>query len=227
MPQETDDNLLSKYRTKMKKEIDIAEWNRAGHFKFFSQFSEPFHGVTVKINCSKAYDYAKQTGNSFFLVYLHRTLKAANSIAPFKYRIEEGKVFEYDEVHASPTIGRDNGTFGFSYIKYKTSFIEFRDAANKVIADVRKSTGLELPECGLNVLHCSSMPWLDFTSVSHARHFEFADSCPKISFGKMTGEGEKRTMPVSIHAHHALMDGYEVGLFVAEFQRLMSLEGEA
>jgi len=33
-------------------------------------------------------------------------------------------------------------------------------------------------------------------------------------------------MPVSIHVHHALMDGYEVGLFVEEFQRLMSIDGE-
>ncbi|MDP5061343.1 MAG: hypothetical protein NWP64_05440 [Maribacter sp.] len=33
-------------------------------------------------------------------------------------------------------------------------------------------------------------------------------------------------MPVSIHVHHALMDGYEVCLFVADFQRLMSQEGE-
>jgi chloramphenicol O-acetyltransferase type A len=210
----------------MKKELNIKEWNRAGHFKFFSQFTEPFHGVTVKVNCSKAYDFAKQSGNSFFLVYLHRTLKAANTITPFKYRIEDGKVFEYDYVHASPTIGRNDGTFGFSYIQYKESFNEFRDTANKVIEKVKVSTGLELPACGVNVLHCSSMPWLDFTSVSHARHFQFEDSCPKISFGKMTGEGQQRTMPISIHGHHALMDGYEVGLFVEEFQRLMAFNGD-
>jgi chloramphenicol O-acetyltransferase type A len=42
----------------------------------------------------------------------------------------------------------------------------------------------------------------------------------------MTGEGEQRTMPISIHAHHALMDGYEVGLFVEEFQRLMAFNGD-
>ena len=42
----------------------------------------------------------------------------------------------------------------------------------------------------------------------------------------MTGEGEYRSMPISIHVHHALMDGYEVGLFVEEFQKLMNLEGE-
>ncbi|WP_339655852.1 chloramphenicol acetyltransferase [uncultured Maribacter sp.] len=210
----------------MKKELNINEWKRAGHFNFFSQFDEPFHGVTVKVNCSKAYEFAKKTGNSFFLVYLHRTLKAANKIDPFKYRIEDGKVFEYEYVHASPTIGRNDGTFGFSYIEYKEDFKEFRDEAKSVIDEVRQSNGLVLPTCGDNVIHCSSMPWLDFTSVSHARHFKFEDSCPKISFGKMTGDGENRTMPVSIHVHHALMDGFEVGLFVEEFQILMSMDNE-
>lgn len=207
----------------MKKELNITEWNRADHFNFFSQFDEPFFGVTVKVNCSKAYEFAKKSGNSFFLVYLHRTLKAANKITPFKYRIEEGKVFEYDYVHSSPTIGRKNGTFGFSYIEYRDAFNDFKDAANIEIDRVEQSKGLVMPTCGINVIHCSSMPWLDFTSVSHARHFKFEDSCPKISFGKMTGENEHRTMPVSIHVHHALMDGYEVGLFVEELQRLMSM----
>tara|TARA_R110002167_G_scaffold324334_1_gene530383 strand:- start:148 stop:672 length:525 start_codon:yes stop_codon:yes gene_type:complete len=172
------------------------------------------------------YEFAKKTGNSIFLIYLHRTLKSVNKITPFKYRIEEGKVLEYDYVHSSPTIGRKDGTFGFSYIEYRDSFNDFKDAANVEINRVEQSKGLVLPKCGINVIQCSSMPWLDFTSVSHARHFKFEDSCPKISFGKMTGEGEDRTMPVSIHVHHALMDGYEVGLFVEEFQRLLSIDGE-
>jgi chloramphenicol O-acetyltransferase type A len=37
-------------------------------------------------------------------------------------------------------------------------------------------------------------------------HAAFPDSCPKISFGKMT-VSKKRTMPMSIHVHHGLMDG--------------------
>jgi hypothetical protein len=36
-----------------------------------------------------------------------------------------------------------------------------------------------------------------FMSNSHARSFSYKDSSPKISFGKMTVKGKKRTMPVS------------------------------
>jgi chloramphenicol O-acetyltransferase type A len=47
-----------------------------------------------------------------------------------------------------------------------------------------------------NVIHFSAIPWLDFTSLSHARSYTFPDSCPKISFGKMKiNENGKKPCP--------------------------------
>ena len=57
---------------------------------------------------------------------------------------------------------------------------------------------------------------------SHARSFTFPDSCPKISFGKMMIENGKKTMSMSVHVHHGLIDGYHVGQFVNLFQELMN-----
>jgi len=57
--------------------------------------------------------------------------------------------------------------------------------------------------------------------LSHARSFSFPDSIPKISFGKMTELDGVKTMPVSVHVHHGLMDGFHVGQFVDKFQQLM------
>ena len=62
------------------------------------------------------------------------------------------------------------------------------------------------------------LPWFDFTSISHARDFSQADSAPRITFGKITEAGGRCTMPVSIHAHHALADGLHVAQFVDKFQ---------
>jgi chloramphenicol O-acetyltransferase type A len=73
------------------------------------------------------------------------------------------------------------------------------------------------------VIHFSAIPWLDFTSLSHARSYTFPDSCPKISFGKMKiNENGKRTMPMSIHVHHGLVDGLHLGQFVDYFQEIMN-----
>jgi chloramphenicol O-acetyltransferase type A len=206
----------------MKTEIDIQNWVRKDHYEFFSKFDEPFFGITTKINCTKAYEVTRNNDMSFFLYYLHNSLVAANRITAFKYRINDGKVYEYDVINASPTINRANGTFGFSYIEYKSNFKEFTSLAKPIIKKAKNSSGLDPATSGENVIHFSSIPWIDFTSISHARNFSFQDSCPKITFGKMTEIQNQKFMPVSVHVHHALVDGFDVGQFFDEFQKLLN-----
>ncbi len=52
--------------------------------------------------------------------------------------------------------------------------------------------------------------------------FYFKDSAPKISFGKMTETNGEKSMPVSIHVHHALVDGVDVGRYIDCYQELMN-----
>ncbi len=206
----------------MKKRIDIANWSRKDHFDFFNKFEEAFFGVCVEIDCTKAYDYCKREGHGFFVYYLYQCLAATNAIESFRLRIEDDQVYCYEQVHASAVINRPNHTFGFSYINYHPIFETFKEIAKEEIVRVQNSSGLIAAGSGDNVIHISAMPWLKFTSVSHARSFSFKDSCPKISFGKMTDVNSMKIMPVSIHVNHALMDGYHVSLFVDEFQRRMN-----
>lgn len=206
----------------MKRILNIESWPRKDHFNFFKQFEEPFFGVCVPVNCSRAYADAKETGNSFFLTYLHKSLVAANRTEPFRYRIAGEQVIIYDTVDASATINRPDGTMGFSYMKYDEDFGTFKSTALAETVRVRNSSGLVPAISGENVIHFSSVPWINFTSLSHARSFSFNDSCPKISFGKMIDSAGEKTMPVSIHVHHALMDGFHVAQFIDEFQRLMN-----
>lgn len=206
----------------MKHKLNIDTWVRKEHFNFFKNFEEPFYGVVVNIDCTAAYRFAKNNGVSFFLYYLHKSLSAANNIEPFKYRIYGDDVFVYDQINAGPTIGRDNGTFGFSYMDFHRSFEDFETGAKKEIERVQSTTTLFAPKLDDDIIHFSSLPWINFTSLSHARSFSFPDSCPKISFGKMTENDGKLTMPVSVHVHHALIDGLHVGQFIDQFQELMN-----
>jgi chloramphenicol O-acetyltransferase type A len=205
----------------MKQKLNIDTWVRKEHFNFFKQFDEPFYGVTVNINCTIAYRFAKQNGISFFLYYLHKALAAAQQVESFKYRIEGDDVVIYDRIDAGSTIGRPDGTFGFGAITYYPVFDEFIIAANKEIESVQNSAGLIRSEAN-NIIRFSPLPWIDFTSMSHARIFALPDSCPKISFGKMTENNGKRSMPVSIHVHHALIDGLHIGQYLDCFQELMN-----
>lgn len=202
----------------MKQLLNVDQWHRKSHFHFFKNFEEPFFGVTVQVDCTHAYQQAKENGYSFFLWYLFQALKAANAIEAFRYRIADDTVWVYDQVNASPTINRPDGSFGFAYMDYFPEWAKFEKAAQQEIERVQANTDLVPASSAENVLHISSLPWLNFTGIAHARCFSFKDSIPKISFGKMTENNGVRTMPVSIHVHHALMDGFQVAQFVDLFQ---------
>ena len=208
----------------MKTLLDIENWNRKEHFLFFKQMEEPFFGATVQIDCTKAYATAKVLGSSFFVYYLHKTLVAVNAIESFRYRISEDKIFVYDTINGSATIGRKDGTFGFSLIEYYTDFAIFEKNALIEIERIQNTTGLFTRTFEEdNLIHFSAIPWLNFTSLSHARSYSFPDSCPKISFGKMmVAENGKKSMSMSVHVHHGLMDGFQLGEFVDYFQDLMN-----
>lgn len=208
----------------MKTLLDLENWNRKEHFEHFSKMEEPFFGVTVEIDCTKAYQTAKNLKTSFFIFYLHKTLVAVNSIENFKYRISEGKIYINDCIDVSATIGREDGTFGFSFIEYNADFKIFESNALTEIERIQKTSGLfTRPFDYDNLIHFSAIPWLNFTSLSHARSYSYPDSCPKISFGKMmASKTGKKTMAMSVHVHHGLMDGLHVGQFVDLFQELMN-----
>lgn len=208
----------------MKTILDLENWNRKEHFLFFKQMEEPFFGITTTIDCTKGYETAKQLETSFFVYYLHKTIVAINTIEPFRYRIIDDKIYIFKTINVSATIMRDDSSFGFSLIEYSPDFDVFAKNTLKEIERIKNTPGLftrEFPN--ENVIHFSAIPWINFTSLSHARSYTFPDSCPKISFGKMMiAENGKRTMSMSIHVHHGLMDGYHVGLFVDCFQELMN-----
>lgn len=208
--------------TSLKQRVNTQQWERGAHYAFFSQFDEPFFGVTVTIDCTRAYQLAKERKRSFFLYYLYRALKAANEIECFRYRIIDQEVYVFHQVNASPTIRRPDGTFGFAYMDYYPEETLFYENAAAEIARVKASKDLLPAVSGENVIHFSAIPWINFTGLSHARNYSWPDSAPKITFGKMTTNHEGiSTMPVAIHVHHALVDASHVGAFVHKFQHSM------
>jgi len=205
----------------VKQKLNLDTWNRKEHFQFFKQMEEPFFGITTRIDCTKAYAKSKELGVSFFTYYLHKTLLAVNAIPNFRYRIIDDEIYIFDTIDASATIFREDKTFGFSLIEYNENLTAFAEIARKEIERVKNTTGLITRDFEINLIHFSAVPWIDFTSYSHARSFSWPDSCPKISFGKMVEENNKKTMAMAIHVHHGLMDGYHVGEFVSLFQEMM------
>jgi len=204
--------------------VNLNSWKRKEYYEFFSQFDEPFFGIVTEIDCTKAYDYAKKNGISFFAYYLHKSLVAVNEIQEFRSRIKEKEVVVFDKIHASPTIGRPDDSFGYGFIQYHKEFEIFSSAIKKETNRIQDFDGLGLNENTIRIdtIHYSSIPWIKFSGLTHARNLKFNDSVPKITFGKTSFTENKMILPISINAHHGLMDGFHVAKYLELFQELMN-----
>ena len=188
-----------------KTKLNIESWNRKEHFRFFSAFDDPFFGITTNVDFTTIYLEAKHDSQSFFLYSLHHILTKANETDEFKLRIEGGNsVVKYDTIHVSPTIGREDGTFGF----IQQAIQEITRVKNSTGLSFSKNTGRE------DVIRYSSIPWFSFSEMKHAVSFKNGDSVPRISTGKLIDTNGKMLLPISICAHHGLMDGKHIAQFL-------------
>jgi chloramphenicol O-acetyltransferase type A len=204
-----------------KKKLDLARWPRREHFHFFNSFEEPYHGVCIQLDCTTAYRFAKQRGISFFLYCVYQTLSASQAIEAFRLRIEQDEVFLYNRIDAGSVVDRSDGTFGYGLFPYYEDLARFLADAAQEMERIRNTTGLPRTTTN-NLIRYSVLPWIDFTSLAHARAFSRPDSCPRITFGKMTEHDGRRTMPLSIHVNHALIDGRNLGQYLERLQELMN-----
>ena len=206
--------------------LDKSTWKRKEHFDFFNQFDEPFFGLVTEVDCTKAYQISKSKGQSFFAYYLHKSLLAVNLVDELRYRIENNDVIIFDEIHASSTIGRKDGTFAFTFVPYSFDFANFNESLKEEINHVQNSNGLRVndDDSRIDVIHYSSIPWHTFSGLTHARNYKRKDSAPKITFGKMFQKGDQKIMNIAIFVHHGLADGFHIAKYLDYFQKFMNGE---
>ncbi len=200
------------------KEFDINSWSRKELFHFFKNYDDPFFGLTANVDVSTFYKFCKHHTYSFNLSVLYAATKAINLIPELKLRIRNGKVYDFDVIFPGTTIFRTDNTFSFCFFDMEDSLLSFLEKAKQILKLHLESKQIDPKAESLNVIHGSSIPWLSFTQVKHAKRFGSEDSVPKITFGKYFISNEKLLMPVSIEINHALADGYHAGLFFEKFQ---------
>ena len=72
------------------------------------------------------------------------------------------------------------------------------------------------------MIHFTTLPWLHFTSFSHARNWGREDAVPKIAFGRADADGPRLWLPFSVEVHHALMDGLHLGRYVQDVEAALA-----
>ncbi|HEX8846429.1 MAG TPA: chloramphenicol acetyltransferase [Pyrinomonadaceae bacterium] len=205
----------------MPRYLDIETWTRRHHFEFFKGYHNPFFNICAEVDVTPLRDLTRTTKEvSFFIAYHFLSIRAANEVEPFRYRLRGDRVLVHDRVHGGTTILLADDTFTFAYFDYEENFQLFQARARATIESV-KAGGVQLYDRADqdDLIYHSVIPWAAFTSISHARQGGRQESVPKIAFGKYREDGDRIKLPVSVEVNHALMDGLHVGRY---FQRLES-----
>lgn len=204
----------------MARYIDTETWSRRHLFKLFKEYEDPSFNICAELDATQLLDFTRSRKLSFFVTYHFLSTKSANDIEPFRYRLHGERVLVHERVDAGAVLLLEDESFTFVYFDFEDDFGAFHERATAIIERAR----VEPPPLDARVdrddlIYHSVIPWVSFTSISHARDSRRQNGIPKISFGKYRDVGGRMLMPVSVEVHHALMDGLHVGRY---FERLQS-----
>ncbi|MBA4176581.1 MAG: hypothetical protein C0505_08460 [Leptothrix sp. (in: Bacteria)] len=199
--------------------LNTDTWARREAFEYFRGFDKPYFSACVRLDAAPLKAAAAARGASFSLACHFITLRLANRHEPLRYRLEGGRVRVLDAVHGSTTVLRDDESFGFAYLQHTADFEAFVAQGAAEMAAVRtRQQGFEPCDDEAALMHFTTLPWLHFTSFSHARNWGREDAVPKIAFGRVQAEGPHLWLPFSVEVHHALMDGLHLGRYVQDVE---------
>ena len=210
----------------MAKYLDLKNWIRKDVFEFFRAFDKPYFNICTNLDITPLLAALSDRGVSVSLAYHYFALRAANEIEPFRYRLKDGQVIVYDVIHGGTTVLLPNEIFTLAYFEYEPSFKKFIAGADAAMKEAVSGDGAFRPNPRDDMIHFTTLPWVSFTSFSHARNWGREDSVPKIAFGKFIKIEERTLLPFSVEVHHALMDGLHVGRYVSWLEAAL-LEPEA
>jgi chloramphenicol O-acetyltransferase type A len=202
--------------------LDREGWKRRQHFEFFRRYEKPWFNICADVDVTALVARcAAPDGPSFFLASLWLSLAAANSVEELRYRLRGEQVVVHPVIHGGSTVLMPDETFAFAYFDHHPNFPSFAAAGARELVKVRNGPGGLHPEPERDdLIHYSVIPWVAFSSFSHARIRSREVSVPKIVFGKHRQVGDRRLLPVSVEVHHALVDGLHVGRFYQRFEEL-------
>ncbi len=200
--------------------INLETWPRKEHFHFYQQFEQPYFNICCDLNAKELYNYCQKHPISFFDAYIFLVMKALNKIDAFKYRLADEQVRVYDKISVGVTQMAADQTFRFSEIDFSKTFSKFQ-RLSAIASDNAKnenfwSERVQKNQQIKNTVYITVIPWISFTSFSHAKYGQDKNGIPRLVFGKMNKDTFQ--MPFSIDVHHSLVDGLHVGDLVKVLQ---------
>lgn len=209
------------------KTIDIATWERAPHYRLFKDLDHPHYAVTVAVEAGILAYSAREKSISVFSCLFYALATAANHVPAFRMRISNEDVVEHDVVHpsyAAPLPGASEGVFGYATFEYAAGLEDF-DRRRKQARVFTPGDADDANQRRDDLIYCSSLPWLAFTSLTHA-YGGPRDSVPRFTLGRFEKRAGGLQAPLCVQVHHGLVDGFHIGRFVERVEDICATLAE-
>ena len=206
------------------RKIEFTNPHRKKHFEYFKGMNHPHYSITANVDISKFLEHIKDHNLKFTPSIVFQICATAHKIKPFLQRIRGNEVVEHEYAHPSFSVStKASDVFSFCEVKYYGEFQDFYSRALQRIKLMQEEPVFEDEGERDDYLFLSAIPWVSFTSISHAMHYHPHDCIPRISWGKHFEDGNKTMMQLSLTGHHALIDGKNMGDFFNTFQEQIEL----
>jgi chloramphenicol O-acetyltransferase type A len=192
--------------------INLETWPRRGHYEWLKNFEMPHFNMCVNLDITAFKTALKEAGVSFTVAIVYLVARTANEVPEFRQRIRGDEVVEHDTVHPSTTYLTGDDLFSFCQMPYGEDFFVFALRAARQLEKIRENPTIEDEPGRDDLLFLTSIPWVSFTGFIHPMRLN-PDSMPRFAWGKYFTEGERLMMPLSVQAHHALVDGVHMGSY--------------
>lgn len=199
--------------------IQFFDPHRRKHFEFFKAMSYPHFQITSNVPITEFQRVVRKENFHFTSAIVFLLTKAAIEIPNFKWRIRGDQVIEHDTLDPSFAVHTDaSEVFSFCTVEYDANWHIFQLRSKTQIENMRLDPSFEDEQGKDDFLFMSSVPWVHFTGIQHPVSMP-ADSIPRITWGKIENKSNGQMMPLSVQAHHGLVDGRDMGLY---FQKVQS-----
>lgn len=198
--------------------LDMTQDPRRAQFDYFRTLANPYVGLTVPVDVTALRAWTERTGSSFFLCCLYAIVRAANSVPELRRRIRDGQAVEYDCCPSSHTVALESGAYCYCTLTADLLLEDFLPYAAAAQERAKAAPTLEDGEEAESLLFLSCIPWLPYTAIVQPTPVP-ADSNPRITWGRYEEQGGRLRMPVSLLAHHALVDGIHIARFYQALER--------
>ncbi len=191
--------------------IRLEDYPRRKHYEHFLHMANPYVGITVEVGVGALAAACKRRGLSFYTAFMHAAALAADAVPAFRQRVCAEGIAEYDSCPTSHIELLGDGTYCYCTLRHHLPAEAFFREAEARRAAARERASIEDGDDVESLYFITCVPWLRYTALLQPTD---GDSNPRISWGKYTPDGQGGlTMPVSVLAHHSLVDGIHLAAF--------------